>query len=1361
MLLVLAAIAAGASAETYTQADLDWADGVADQAALSLRDQAKYLEIQKQRQGDIALLTMGEADTPFLIADGAQLAELAVYVNAGNTAFNAAHYVLTRDVDVSAYSNWTPIGAEDQPFMGVFDGQNHTVTGLKIDRSDDVNQGLFGCVNSEDENRKAQIKNVIVEDAKIRARAKAGAVVGFYGGWDSQLEPLENCAMVGGSIEGCADTFQASSIGGVVGLSYADVRYCYSTGAITVPQSAYEFGGVAGGVWGNVQNCYAAGSMTIFSYSSHQIFDIGGLAGVVTKDVSDCYSTVNVVGLGSENLTFGGVVGTTSGSVTRCYATGSVNAYHSTGGIVGYVNEGITNCVALGSAVSGNVGCGRIGNIRKQTADSAKTNYAWASMQKNTGGYPADSSNPVDGDDLTFSAQSGMSRQFEEIFGGNGAWTYTENGLPTLKNVGGTQSSELPSWVKNGSTENVVYIYTAADMAQLAKEVNDNDNDMSGKTILLMNDIDLSGYPNWTPIGTTTDPYAEPVHIRKPFAGVFDGQGHTITGLTITNATEMYQGLFGIVDGVDSEHRAQIRNVIIKDAQISGQERFAGSLVGDYRYNTDPIERCAMIGGKVQTTDDTVGGIAGASESRIEQCYVTGDVIGVACIGGIVGVAGGDVVNCYMTGDVTGTGWSTGGIAGYARASVQNCYATGRVAGSITVGGIIGCYSRPELAGKAENCVALNPSVSHDREGAKRVVGKPTYIQIINCYAWDGLKLNGGLVNDGRTDNMDGGDLSCSNGSLSLQFAEIFGRDDAWTYTENGLPILKNVGGTQSSALPSWLVSSESVVYIYTAKELKQLADEVNAGDNKSGVTYRLAKDIDLSGQEWTPIGTDKNLFSGVFDGQGHTITGLKITGESTDWYKGFFGCVNGVDGGPKARVWRVKIQNAEINTKGYGEVGALVGWYGGRTDPIEACAMIGGSVSVYNGSYVGGLVGRLEGGSVQNCYATGSVQGDKSLFVGGLVGYAGDGSKVQNCYATGSVEGDLYVGGLVGNVHRSDIQGCYAAGKVTGQDYIGGIVGAMIFGGSIRSCMALNPSISGQAGDKNRIVGYVGSSASLRDNYAWSRMKVGDDDNIRGSDSNVNGGNILASGGLLHYDSYYYSDIPFPWWGFDTDIWELRNTERGKLPSLRMDDDPVMPLEVQRAEIRYAVKLTAGKGVAGFRYKVNGAGDFKPYTPDLTVALADKLEIEPILQPGYEFEQWSDGKTGAAYVVDSMKQEISLTANARAARYLVTIQNSYAAATGEGRYTAGTTVTIDAGTLAGHVFDGWTVTSGKAVLANEKAAQTTFVMPIENVTLTAKWKPENGFGLPQTGDNSRAPLWGAMLAVCAAGLAVLSRKRR
>ena len=103
-------------------------------------------------------------------------------------------------------------------------------------------------------------------------------------------------------------------------------------------------------------------------------------------------------------------------------------------------------------------------------------------------------------------------------------------------------------------------------------------------------------------------------------------------------------------------------------------------------------------------------------------------------------------------------------------------------------------------------------------------------------------------MTDGAANNENGADLVCNGGALSTQFSEIFANDDAWTYTENGLPILKVVKGEQSSELPSWMLSDASTIYITTAQQLKQLADEVNAGDSKSGKTVLLMNDIDLSG---------------------------------------------------------------------------------------------------------------------------------------------------------------------------------------------------------------------------------------------------------------------------------------------------------------------------------------------------------------------------------------------------------------------------------------------------------------------------------------------------------------------------------
>ena len=1253
--VLLTLLTAAASAESYTQADFEWAEAVQDQSALTLKEQAKYLDIVKQRQRGIALLAMGGADTPFQIASAAQLAELAQYVNAGDATFVSAHYVLTDDVNLSAYGNWTPIGTINQPFAGVFDGQNHVVTGLKIDRSQGVDQGLFGCVNSQDANRKAQVKNVIVKDAQIRTKNRSGAVVGFYGGWDSQMEPLENCAMVGGSIESCVDGAgydQAAYIGGVVGFSDADVRFCYSTGTVIVPQSAYDIGGVAGWVDGNVQSCYAAGSMDIFPNSTHQIFDIGGLVGSVDDDVSDCYSTVDVVGLGDNTFTFGGVAGRVGGSITRCFATGNVQAWMTVGGVAGTVGArggSLTDCVALNGAVSGtessSQGISRVGNVLKSGGGSESGNYASKGIPK--AGKGNDSLLAADGADLTYDDQNGLSRQFETIFGGNSAWTYTENGLPTLKNVGGTQSSEIPTWMRENGGPNTIHIYTAADLANLASAVNSGVN-MSGKTFLLMNDIDLSGL-NWVPIGYYIDWNNSN---NKPFSGVFDGQGHSIIGLTISGG-QNDAGLFGYT------HLATIRNVVIRNPQIEGRSE-VGALVGRQGYSSTGIEKCAVIGGRIQGAG-SVGGLVGyMEESPLQNCYTTCEVIATdSYAGGIVGR--------HLVG-----------------ASIRSCYATGNISGRYS-GGIVG------QARNVERCVALGQTVTG--ASSHRVLSEPN--GKLNVYAWRSMKVNGNTVTDGAANNENGADLAYNGGALSTQFSEIFANDDAWTYTENGLPILKVVKGEQSSELPSWMLSDASTIYITTAQQLKQLADEVNAGDSKSGKTVLLMNDIDLSVYpNWSPIGT-LNLnwsevsrpFSGVFDGQNHTISNLTCT-SNTNGYAGLFGNFDGT-------VQNLILRDAQITVEGQAAAVVCENYKG----QVLNCAMIGGSVK---GKSVAGGVVCYNRGTVENCYATGdvtSLSGGRICYAGGVVGY---------------------------NYREGTVQSCYAAGRVESEEHAGGAIGGNY--GTVQNCVALGQSVSAQ-GDAHRVVG-ENSGRTLSGNYAWSGVQVNGQPVTDGLADNENGEDILAHDGLI----YGKNAQVFAWPGFDTTVWELRNDQTGKLPRIRgTNADPTLSLSAQTGMVTCDVELNGDAGISGFRYKVNDAANDTEYSGVFTVNLLDKLEIEPTIRTGYAFAQWSDGKTDNPYTM-AVTGAVSLTAQTQIETYTIDYELNggalEAGKTNPATYTLETAAfRLEEPTRTGYTFAGWTGSNGTTPQTDVGIAQGS----IGNLYFEANWTA-NGYKILYTG---------------------------
>ena len=178
----------------------------------------------------------------------------------------------------------------------------------------------------------------------------------------------------------------------------------------------------------------------------------------------------------------------------------------------------------------------------------------------------------------------------------------------------------------------------------------------SGKTVLLMNDIDLSVYPNWSPIGTLNLNWSD---VSRPFSGVFDGQNHTISNLTCTSATNGYAGLFGNFDGT-------VQNLILRDAQITSESN-AGAVVSN-NYG-GRVLNCAMIGGSVKGKS-IAGGVVCYNRGTVENCYATGDVTSLS----------GSWI-CYV-----------GGVVGYnyMNGTVQSCYAAGRVESEKHAGGAVG-----------------------------------------------------------------------------------------------------------------------------------------------------------------------------------------------------------------------------------------------------------------------------------------------------------------------------------------------------------------------------------------------------------------------------------------------------------------------------------------------------------------------------------------------------------------------------------------------------------------------------------------------------------------------------------------------
>ena len=252
-----------------------------------------------------------------------------------------------------------------------------------------------------------------------------------------------------------------------------------------------------------------------------------------------------------------------------------------------------------------------------------------------------------------------------------------------------------------------------------------------------------------------------------------------------------------------------------------------------------------------------------------------------------------------------------------------------------------------------------------------------------------------------------------------------------YTYTVS-LAAAKDLGYT---------IESNGSYTVTSADGLMNIAKLVNGG--KTDINITLDTDIDLTGKEWTPIGTGySNKYTGTFDGGGHTIKGLTVT--TNDQFVGLFGYLD--KAGTVKNVVMEGIQITSNHVLMSGNTGGVVGYSWGT---IENCSVSG---SVSGTVYVGGVVGVQIGGSITGCSSSATVKG--TVDVGGVAGQTNSSATLTACYATGNViiemdpKKNIAGGSLVGMNAGSSLLACYATGNVTstgsstGYMHIGGFLG-------------------------------------------------------------------------------------------------------------------------------------------------------------------------------------------------------------------------------------------------------------------------------------------------------------------------------
>ena len=1035
-------------------------------------------------------------DSYYQIYNEGELRWFAEHVNSGDTSSNAR---LMNDITLDKTTQWTPIGtdADGMRFTGTFDGQNHTITGLYIDGTEDY-VGLFGCIGKNGL-ATGTVKNVTLADVHVSGRYYVGGVCGYnYGTLKNNSNNNGTVTVTdtgsyvggicgyndGGTVEDCTSGCTVSGkhyTGGICGsnggqssaLGY--IRNCYNIGAVT--STGYHIGGVCGRNYGKLQNCHNTGDVTgsTGGFYAAGVCGYNGYNSDGTSIVEKSYNAGNVSG----GTSVGGVCGYNNSNVKESYNIGTVTS--TTGkNVAGVCGENATSahvqdCYYLdtsethaGGGISKTLAEFNSGEVAyllqkaiNDAADKAGTTaeQVWG-QNIGTDPYPVlggktvyynDTNNYHNHDDNTECEGCTPKPKAEDVEGKTWYIITTPDELKWFA-----------KWVKNGHTD---------ANAKLANSITLNENVLTGE-----GELNGTAHDPWTPIGTSS----------QPFTGTFDGKGHTISGLYINDPSKNNVGLFGCVG-----NPGIVQNVTLADSYVRGNE-FVGGICGYNKGGT--LQDCHNTGTVSGTTN--VGGVCGKNDSgTVDGCYNSGTVSAGFYVGGVCGLInnGSTLKNSYNTGKVSCTNDHVGGVCGWNDTStVQGCYNTGTVSGGESVGGVCGENSGSGTVQECYNTVTV--SGTRNVGGVCGMNSRRGTVQ--GCYNTGKVSGNsyfGGVCgfNDGRvtvekcyylvgtSENAVGNrgdDINCES-KTETEF-----KNGAVAYRlQKDLNSTTQVWGQRIGTDKTPVLSSDTTYKVYARATSPCKGGYSNTNDGTlehnyvNGVCsncgeWEEAKDVDgyyeiyNQGQlRWfaelvnnTPSDSETKLNARLMkditmDGTEWTPIGTSnehpfkgtfdgnsktITGlKCTDTSAYYVGLVGYADG---ATIQNVTVKESSLN--GYQYIGAVCGYIkNGGT--ITGCTNSGSAVSGDN--HLGGIAGYAANSPVQRCFNSGAVTGLIGKF-GGIVGKAED-ATVQDCGNTGAVkEVDVYeepqhYGGIVGLAEGdSTIQNCYNADSNTADKIYG-----------------------------------------------------------------------------------------------------------------------------------------------------------------------------------------------------------------------------------------------------------------------------------------------------------------------------------
>ena len=738
-----------------------------------------------------------------------------------------------------------------------------------------------------------------------------------------------------------------------VGVINSYIKGKENAGGITAKNDSY----------GSIRNCYSI--CTVSGYDDNA--KVGGICGSSSYEIENCYSVSN-----------GGVCSATSATIGNCYYL-SDSETDDIDGTTAKTAEQFKNgevCYLLNGGKSDETIAfyQTIGEDDYPVLDSThKVVYA----DTDCGGTALRYTN---GSDVSQSDHDWDDNGFCKNYPTHYQKPEEVNGVYQIANAG--QLYWFAAYVNTYDYDNATYPNVAAN-AVLTADITVNEGDVAG-----YDGTKAEGWRVWTPIAPN----------RATYAGKFDGQGHTISGLYFNNEDiddGKYVGLFGHM-----ENGGEIQNVGLKNSYFRGRN-YIGGICGS-NYKTGTIRNC------------------------YSEANVTGVVVG-ADIGGVVGKNNGTVENCYNTGNVVGNKW-VGGVCGYNDGTNNNCYNTGKVTGTSNVGGVCGQND----GGTLTNCYYLADSETNNNDGTfgktaeQFASGEVAYL------------LNGSESTDvAFCQNLDNGEPTDATPVLDSTHGTVYqftNCNHADTYTNNkdaksGDHSWDDNGFCRYN--DSHYAEPEQVNGVYQIENAGQLywfAAFVNTEENgtypNTSANAVLTKDIvvnknvlnedgtlNTSGtfRDWTPIGERSSEYAGNFNGQNHTVSGLYCNDSDC---VGLFSFMQG------GTILNVGVVDSYL--KSSYESGGICAWNDGT---IENCYNSG---RIYGKDSGGGICG-FSRGNIKNCYNTGTLEGgkDDSLSgVGGICGY--NNGTIENCHSVGKIENGVgNVGGLCA-LNFKVIRNCY-----------------------------------------------------------------------------------------------------------------------------------------------------------------------------------------------------------------------------------------------------------------------------------------------------------------------------------------------